>query len=440
MEYDFSDAYGHPGTPLLERGPWGRAVLRKVGEDGMLWAGDGASAEGLRPFVDERGWSDCKRRRRLWRASVGCYEYPVKVLSKGAARRVAPEVEADVELLLISRRQTQEQPPQVLLRAASAPSAAAASDGAKSDDSRVLATLSDPPHPQPTLKGVGKSLIKYERADGVGLSGTLYTPAGYEPCRDGPLPTILWAYPREFKSKKSAGQVRGSEHTFTVVNWGSPLFWLTQGYAVLDGFAMPIIGEGEEHENDRYVEQLRMNAEAAVKELRRRGVSDHRLAVGGHSYGAFMTANLLAHTDFFCAGIARNGAYNRSLTPFGFQAEERPFWDAKATYAAMSPFNHADQISAPLLLIHSQADTNPGTFPMQSERMFAALKGLGACRARLCLLPNEAHWYRARETIMHVLAEQDEWLEAHVRHAKPPSPEAQDVTPKEKNEKPNQKE
>ena len=190
--------------------------------------------------------------------------------------------------------------------------------------------------------------------------------------------------------------------------------------AMVDGFAMPIVGEGEQHENDRYVEQLQMNATAAVEELRRRGISDHRIAVGGHSYGAFMTANLLARCpDLFLAGIARNGAYNRTLTPFGFQSEERNFWEAAETYAALSPFFHADKIRAPLLLIHSEADPNPGTFPMQSERMFAALKGLGGA-ARLVLLPKEGHFYRARESILHCLAEQDAWLEKHVRSAPPP--------------------
>ena len=183
--------------------------------------------------------------------------------------------------------------------------------------------------------------------------------------------------------------------------------------------AVPIVGEGEQHENDHYVEQLQLNARAAVAELQRRGVSDHRVAVGGHSYGAFMTANLLARcADLFAAGLARSGAYNRTLTPFGFQAEERSFWEAPGTYGAMSPFFHAEKIHAPLLLIHGAADPNPGTSPMQSERLFSAIKGLGGS-AKLVLLPNEGHFYRARESILHVLAEQDAWLEKYVKNAKP---------------------
>ena len=291
MTYDYSDAYNHPGHPLLEEGPYGRAVLRRHGPEGdLLWEGGGASEDGARPFIDARAYADGAKRKRLWRCAVGCYDSPQKVLNIAAAAQLAPDEARAAELLLATRQQTQAQPPQLLLRAVSADSSAAATADAKTDTSLLLTALSDPPHPQPALHGIGKALIKYERKDGVALSGTLYTPAGYSSSRDGTLPTILWAYPREYKSKASASQVRGSEHTFTMVSWGSPLFWLTRGYAVLDGFAMPIVGE-EEHENDHYVEQLQMNAEAAVAALRERGVSDHRVAVGGHSYGAFMTAN-----------------------------------------------------------------------------------------------------------------------------------------------------
>ena len=422
MTYDFSDGYNHPGAPLLEEGPYGRSVLRIHDGDALLWEGGGGSPDGARPFLDVRGFADGVKRSRLWRAAKGCYDDPLVVVGAAAARQLGAA--DDASLLIFSRRQTQTQPPQLLLRAVTATSAAAADADGADDASVVLSTLSDPPHPQPALLGAKKELIKYERDDGVALTGTLHTPAGWTEA-DGPLPTILWAYPREFKSKASASQVRGSEHTFTMVGWGSPLFWLARGYAVLEGFAVPIVAEGEDaHENDNYVEQLKSSAEAAVGELRKRGVSDHRLAVGGHSYGAFMTANLLARApDLFCAGIARNGAFNRSLTPFGFQAEERSFWEAQQTYAEMSPFFVADKIKTPLLLIHGAEDPNPGTFPMQSERLFAALKGLGAT-ARLVLLPKEGHWYRARENVMHTLAEQDAWLEKYVRNAPPRSVEA----------------
>jgi len=166
------------------------------------------------------------------------------------------------------------------------------------------------------------------------------------------------------------------------------------------------------------------DAEAAVDEVVRRGVSDrNRIAIGGHSYGAFMTGNLLAHTRLFRAGIARSGAYNRTLTPFGFQAEERSFWQAPAVYQAMSPFNYADKIKDALLMIHGEQDNNSGTFPIQSERMFQAVKGLGGT-ARLVMLPNESHGYRARESIMQMLYESNNWLEKYVKNAAPPAADA----------------
>jgi dipeptidyl aminopeptidase/acylaminoacyl peptidase len=247
-------------------------------------------------------------------------------------------------------------------------------------------------------------------------------PPGYLATRDGPLPLLMWAYPQEFKSASAASQVTDSKYRFNSIGYWGPQAFLAMGYAVLDDPSMPIVGEGTVEPNDTYVEQLTASAQAAVDEVVRRGVADrHRIAIGGHSYGAFMTANLLAHTRLFRAGIARSGAYNRSLTPFGFQAEERTYWQARDTYAAMSPFDHAAGIKDALLMIHGEQDNNSGTFPMQSERMYAAIKGLGG-HARLVMLPNEAHGYRARESIMHMLAETNDWLEAYVKKAKPPAP------------------
>src|SRR5690606_33129424 len=195
--------------------------------------------------------------------------------------------------------------------------------------------------------------------------------------------------------------------------WG-PQAFLAKGYVVLNNPTMPIVGEGDAEPNDTYVQQLVASAQAAVDEVVRRGVADRgRIAVGGHSYGAFMTANLLAHTRLFAAGIARSGAYNRTLTPFGFQAEERNYWQAQDTYLQMSPFNYAQDIKDPILFIHGEQDNNSGTFPLQSERMFAAVKGLGGT-SRLVMLPNESHAYRARESILHMLSETENWLEQHV--------------------------
>jgi dipeptidyl aminopeptidase/acylaminoacyl peptidase len=261
-------------------------------------------------------------------------------------------------------------------------------------------------------------VITYKRDDGLELSGTLYLPVGYDMEKKEKMPMILWAYPREYKDKNSASQNTSNPNEFTYPYWGSPIYWVTKGYVVLDGAAFPIIGEGDEQPNDTFRSQLVANAKAAIDAVDELGYIDRdRIAVGGHSYGAFMVANLLSHSDLFAAGIARSGAYNRTLTPFGFQSEERNYWEAPEVYYTMSPFMHADKMKTPLLLIHGQADNNSGTYPMQSERYFNALKGLGAT-VRLVMLPKESHGYRGKESILHMLWEQDQWLEKYVKQKK----------------------
>jgi dipeptidyl aminopeptidase/acylaminoacyl peptidase len=279
---------------------------------------------------------------------------------------------------------------------------------------RTLATF---PDPAPQLRGITKQLLTYKRADGVQLSATLYLPPNYQ--TGTRLPMLLWAYPREFTDPRTASQVVGSPNRFATITWGSMhLLFLTQGYAVLDNPTMPIVGSGETA-NDTYVEQLVSSAQAAVDTVVEMGVVDRdRVVAGGHSYGAFMTANLLAHSDIFRAGIARSGAYNRSLTPFGFQNESRTFWEANNVYLRMSPFWHADKIKEPVLLIHGEADDNSGTFPIQSERLYMALKGHGAT-VRYVTLPHEAHGYAARESVLHTVAEMLNWADKYAKHAGP---------------------
>jgi dipeptidyl aminopeptidase/acylaminoacyl peptidase len=273
-------------------------------------------------------------------------------------------------------------------------------------------------NPYPQMEGVSKQKVFYKRADGVDLTGDLFLPKGYNKDKDGPLPVVLWAYPREFNSADDAAQVRGSQNRFTTISAGSPIFYVTQGYAVLDAAEMPIVAKGDKKPNDNFIEQLKLNAEAAINKLADLGVGDrNRVAVGGHSYGAFMTTHLLAHTNLFKAGIARSGAYNRTLTPFGFQNEDRTYWQAPQLYYELSPFSYADKIKTPLLLIHGEADDNTGTYPINSERMFNAVKGHGGT-VRLVFLPYEAHGYRGKENLLHVLWEQYQWLERYVKNAK----------------------
>jgi len=273
--------------------------------------------------------------------------------------------------------------------------------------------VTDFPHPYPSFDGIEKMVLRYKREDGVELTGDFYLPKGYKP-GDGNIPIILWAYPHEFKNAKDASQVKGSPHKFVRLHPHSPLYFLSLGYGVLDGPSMPIIGEGEKEPNDTYIEQLVANARAAIEKLKEIGVTDgSRIAVGGHSYGAFMVANLMAHSDLFEVGIARSGSYNRTLTPFGFQAEERTLWEAPEVYIKMSPFMYADKIKKPILLIHGDADNNSGTYPMQSKRFYNALVGNGGI-VRFVLLPLESHGYMAKESVLHMLYEMEEWLEKYI--------------------------
>ncbi|MCD6597609.1 MAG: prolyl oligopeptidase family serine peptidase [Bacteroidales bacterium] len=381
------DRYNDPGSFVTYRNSAGKRVLQpgKNGKSLYLF-GNGASPEGNRPFVDNYEISSGKT-KRLWRSEAPYYESPYMFM------------DADKGLLITSRQSVKE-PPNYFIR---------------SLKSGKLTKLTQFPHPYPQFKDIQKEIIQYKREDGVQLSFDLYLPTAYKK-EDGPLPTFLWAYPREYKSASAAGQMKGSPYTFVRISPRSALVMVTQGYAVLNNASFPIIGEGDNEPNDSFVKQLVANAEAAINKAVDMGVTDRgRVAVGGHSYGAFMTANLLSYTELFAAGIARSGAYNRTLTPFGFQAEPRTYWEAPEIYYTMSPFMHADEVKTPILLIHGMADNNSGTFPIQSERYFSALKGNGAT-VRLVMLPDESHGYRARESVLHMLWEMNSWLEKYVKN------------------------
>jgi len=388
LERSYEDTYTDPGYFLLTRNQYHRSVLL-LEDKSTFTIANGASAEGDQPFLAR--WNlQTNQRDILFQSRAPYYEHPVYFQNQG---------------LLIFSREAPESAPNYY--ATQLPN----HDGSDYDDKAITQF----PDPYPALRGVSRQQVSYARKDGVTLTATLYLPRDYQK-EDGPLPLVIWAYPREFKSATAAGRVKGSPYQFARLNWRTPVYWATCGYAVLDQTDMPVVGEGNAQPNDTFVEQIRQNAQAAIDYVANLGVADpQRVAVGGHSYGAFMTANLLAHTDLFAAGIARSGAYNRTLTPFGFQAEERTYWQAPEVYYQMSPFSFADKIKTPLLLIHGDADNNSGTFPMQSERFYNALKGFGAT-ARLVILPHESHAYLARESIMHMLWEQDEWLEKFVKN------------------------
>jgi len=385
----YQDQYSDPGSPLMKVGPHGRRVLVRTSKGELLLSGKGASPDGVFPFLDRFDLTTGKA-VRVWQCRDPHYETLERVLDDDARR-------------FVTRRQSKTEPPNYLLRS-----------GRRRP--KPLTRFADW---APQFEDVTKELLEYERADGLPLTATLYLPPGYDASRDGPLPTVFWAYPAEFKSKRDAGQKTRSDNTFSRPYGSSVLMMLLAGYAVVDNPTIPIVGEGDEEPNDTYVAQLVAGAEAAVAEVVERGVADpDRLLIGGHSYGAFTTANLLAHTDLFRAGIARSGAYNRSLTPFGFQSEQRTYWQATDTYVEMSPFTHAPAIDEPLLMIHGAEDPNSGTYPMQSKRMYAALKGNGAT-VRWVELPLEEHGYRARESIGHAVWEMIRWADTYVKGAEP---------------------
>jgi dipeptidyl aminopeptidase/acylaminoacyl peptidase len=406
-ERSWEDRYKAPGSPFTRRGTRNQYFIVQPTPTSIYLRGAGASPLGDRPFLDclDFGGEESKT-TRLWRCKA-----PVEG-ELDAAKEVGGQVQTDRhdvfeslvcllpdnDSILISR-ESKTTPRNYYLTKLAA-----------TEDSEIQVTQFA--HPQPDLLGVTKELVHYKRKDGVDLTANLYLPPNYD---NTARPTLFWAYPREFKDGKAAGQVKGSKHKFVSASWASPIHWAVKGWAIMDEFSLPVIGEGEVQPNDTFIEQIVTGATAAVEYAKSRGVCDpNRCAVGGHSYGSFMTSHLLSHTSLFAAGIGRSGAFNRTLTPMSFQSEDRSIWEAPDTYITMSPLIHVKKYSnqervGKMLLIHGEADENSGTHPMQSERYFAALKAFGI-ESRLAMLPHERHSYRARESILHMAWEQETWL------------------------------
>ena len=385
------DIYSDPGQFETVKNIYSRDVLL-FEKDNIFLIGSGFTKNGQFPFVDQLNLKTLQTKRLYQSAFTDKMEriVTIKDIRKG-------------EVLV--QIQSKSDYPNYYLR----------NINKKKDQ---LTAITKFPNPFESIRNVEKTLIKYKRKDGVELSGTLYLPVGYDKVKKEKLPLLIWAYPTEYKDKNSAGQTSSNPNEFTFPYYGSFVYWVTKGYVVLDDAAFPIIGEGKTEPNDNFVWQLVANAEAAINAVDSLGYIDRKkVAVGGHSYGAFMTANLLTHSNLFACGIARSGAYNRTLTPFGFQSEQRNYWEAPDVYNAMSPFMNAEKMKTPILLVHGEADNNPGTFTLQTERYFQALKGLGA-PARMVLLPKEAHSYVAKENILHLLWEQDQFFEKYLKNKK----------------------
>lgn len=391
-DLNINDRYNDPGSPVTKRLPNGASVIHQNGSE-IFMSGAGASNEGDRPFLRAMNLSDLKT-REIFRSDNNAFESFVTLVSPDGTQ-------------FITRRESTTEPPNLYMQFRCPPE--------KTCIALANKQLTEFKDPTPQLRGITKKLVKYKRADGVDLTFTLYLPPNY---KEGTrLPTVVWAYPQSFTDAQTAGQVTGSTNRFTSIGGYSHLFFLLQGYAILDDTAMPVIGPPET-KNDTFIKQIVDAAQAAVDKAVEMGVTDrNRVGVGGHSYGAFMTANLLAHSDIFRAGIARSGAYNRTLTPFGFQDEERNFWQATGIYTQVSPFFFANKINEPVLLIHGEADNNQGTFPIQSERLYAAIQGNGGT-ARLVMLPLESHGYAAMESTQHTLFEMINWFDKYVKNAK----------------------
>ena len=381
------DIYSDPGSFETKKNEFGRYVLA-IENGNLLLIGDGYSKDGQFPFIDEFNLKTLKTKRLYQSSYTDKKEDLVSIVDfkKGT---------------VLVRIQSKTEYPNYFIR-----------NFRKKADLQVLTDFSNP---FKKLEKVHKEVIKYQRADGVMLSGTLYLPEGYDKSSGKKLPLLIWAYPEEFKDAASASQSTHNPNEFTAPSYGSFVYWVVRGYAVLDDASFPIIGEGDAEPNDTFIEQLVANAKAAIDAVDALGYIDRtKVGVGGHSYGAFMTANLLTHSNLFAVGIARSGAYNRTLTPFGFQNEQRNYWDAPAVYNTMSPFMNASRMKTPMLLVHGEADNNPGTFTLQTERYFQALKGLGA-PVRMVILPKESHGYASKQNILHLLWEQDQFFEKYLK-------------------------
>lgn len=388
FDRNYQDIYSDPGSFETRKNQFGRRILA-IENGNMFLIGPGYTDKGQFPFIDAFNLKTQKTKRLYQSAYTNKKEdiYSIEDFKNGVA---------------LVQIQSKTDYPNFYFRYF------------KQKDNIQQITFNK--NPFESIQGVEKEVIKYQRNDGVELSGTLYLPVGYDKTKKEKLPLLIWAYPEEFKDKKSAGQSSKNPNEFTFPYYGSFVYWVTKGYMVLDDASFPIIGEGDKEPNDSFIEQLVADGRAAIDAVDKLGYIDRKkVAVGGHSYGAFMTANLLTHSDDFACGIARSGAYNRTLTPFGFQSEQRNFWDVPNVYNQMSPFYTANKIKKPILLIHGDADNNPGTFTLQTERYFQAIKGLGGT-ARMVLLPLESHGYAAKESILHVLWEQEQFLDKYLKN------------------------
>ncbi|MEM9545965.1 MAG: prolyl oligopeptidase family serine peptidase [Bacteroidota bacterium] len=389
-----NDRYNDPGYPLFTQLENGKYVIQ-VDDGEMYFRGRGGTKEGDRPFVDRRN-IETGETERIFRCAKDKYEYFVGFAEEDNSFIMSSESSTSVPNFYLAQF-----------------GKSITADEGESTREMTKTLITDFVDPSPELREIENKIVRYMREDSVELSFQLLLPPGYE--EGTKVPTVVYAYPLEYSGAKTAGQVRGSSNRFMRIWGASHKYFLMRGYAVLDNTAMPMIGDPETV-YDSFVPQLVADAEAAVKKAVDMGIADpDRIGVIGHSHGGLMVANLLAHTDLFCAGIARSGSYNKTNQPFGFQGERRSLFEATDSYINCSPTFFADKVNEPILIIHGADDSNPGTLTFQSEVFYEAVRGSGGT-ARLVLLPFEDHGYRAKESIEHVLWEQMSWFDKHVKN------------------------
>lgn len=391
------ERYADPGWPVMRELPSGAWVMRQE-NDTIFLSGVGSSPDGDRPFLDRL---DLRARstQRLFRSPKTEYESFLAFAGEGQQRAFYTWHQSPVD------------PPNAFVRTLGAPVPGTPGEPSVASTTRAVTHV---PDPQPAARAIKKRLVTYKRKDGTALSFTLYTPPDWSPGKR--VPAILYAYPLDYADPSKAAQLSGSERKFTLLR--NYRLLLLAGYAIIDNAAFPIVGDPKKA-YDTYLEQLVDDARAAVDKAVELGVVDRdRIGVTGHSHGALMTANLLAHSDLFRAGVATSGSYNKTLTPFGFQNERRSVWEAQSVYLKASTFFYADKLKLPILIMHGDDDANPGTTPLQARKLYEAVRGNGGT-ARLVMLPHEPHWYASMESNEQLVYELARWFDKYVKNAPP---------------------
>jgi dipeptidyl aminopeptidase/acylaminoacyl peptidase len=374
-----------PGTLVTTDGPLGRPVVREAGSSVFLRGTQQPTdpeKEGPRPFLDKVDL-DAGKTTRLWQGPADAYETLNSFLDAEGSR-------------LLVDRQSATQPNNTHIF----------------ENGALGRMLTENKDHAPDITEAKRYRIRVTRADGFKFWVRVTVPKWHMPGQK--LPAMFWFYPGEFTDQAAydRGQRNQNKNLFPNVGNTSMALLTRLGYAFVDPDC-PIVGPAGRM-NDYYVNDLRNNLSATIDELERQGLIDRtKLAIGGHSYGGFSTANAMVHTPFFKAGIAGAGNYNRTLTPMSFQTESRSIHEARQTYLDMSSMLFAENMTGALLMYCGMLDQNVGTDPINSVRMFNVLESIGK-PAALYMYPYEDHGQVAKETLQDMWARWIAWLDKYV--------------------------